>query len=141
MSFRTAGRNLSSDKAINTPVSFARRFLTLSITHFCKISNGAVQNDIFLLSLKNMGYTDKKFKRYNMIEIISSAKRDKLSLLRKKLSIQEGLVTKSSSKLTEEVFGEPLTPIEVVRTILQDVKEKKDEGKKEVIYIFSMTSL
>lgn len=63
-----------------------------------------------------------------MISIISSKEKEKLIALRRKLSIQEGLVTKSSSRLTEEVFGEPLSPIEVVRTILQDVKDKKDEG-------------
>ena len=63
-----------------------------------------------------------------MIPIISSKEKEKLIALRRKLSIQEGLVTKTSSHLTEKVFGEPLSPIEVVRTILQDVKENKDEG-------------
>jgi histidinol dehydrogenase len=48
--------------------------------------------------------------------------------LRKKLSVTEGIVSSQSSALTEKVFGEPLTPAQVVDRIIAEVKEKGDGG-------------
>jgi len=45
-----------------------------------------------------------------------------LRLLREKLSPQGDVVSPRGRALTEEVFGKPLTPIEVVRTICDDVQ-------------------
>ncbi len=63
-----------------------------------------------------------------MIRIITSSQKDEIRKLRNKLSINEGLVTKSSSALTRKVFGKALSPIEVVRIIIADVKAKGDNA-------------
>jgi histidinol dehydrogenase len=66
-----------------------------------------------------------------MIKIVSC---DNTSLpaeveeLRKKLSVTEGIVSSKSSALTERVFGEPLTPSQVVDRIISDVRLKGDDG-------------
>lgn len=63
-----------------------------------------------------------------MIRIISSTQREKIRELREKLSINEGLVTKSSAALTKKVFGKPLKPIEVVRKIISDIRAEGDKA-------------
>lgn len=47
-----------------------------------------------------------------------------LQTLREKLSPQGDVVSPRGRALTEEVFGRPLTPIEVVRTICDDVQKE-----------------
>ena len=47
-----------------------------------------------------------------------------LQLLRDKLSPQGDVVSPRGKALTEEVFGKPLTPIEVVETICHDVQSE-----------------
>ena len=63
-----------------------------------------------------------------MIRIVSSSKSDILFRLRKKLSLDEGLTTRRSNALTRKVFGKPLSPAEVVKTIIADVREEGDNA-------------
>jgi histidinol dehydrogenase len=59
-----------------------------------------------------------------MIKIIKSSDTEELRRLREKLSINEGIVTQRSKDLTLKVFGKPLSPREVVQTIIQDVRSQ-----------------
>ncbi len=47
-----------------------------------------------------------------------------MALLRKRLSPRGDVVSQAGQKRTMEIFGEPLTPLEVVRRICRDVEEK-----------------
>lgn len=49
-----------------------------------------------------------------------------LDTLRKSLGLDTGQVTKASQERTVEVFGEPLSPLSVVRRILDEVKMRGD---------------
>ena len=51
-----------------------------------------------------------------------------LQELRLKLSPQGDVVSPRGRALTEEVFGEALTPVEVVKKICQDVRETGTEA-------------
>lgn len=57
----------------------------------------------------------------------STAKSD-LATLRKSLSLEGGQVSAASSRRTKEVFGEPLSPVCVVRRIVDEVKLTGDEA-------------
>lgn len=63
-----------------------------------------------------------------MIKIISSNNINELDKLRRLLSPDEGLVTRRSAEITRKVFGKPLKPIEVVRTIIADIKKTGDKA-------------
>jgi histidinol dehydrogenase len=47
-----------------------------------------------------------------------------LAELRRKLSPQGNVVSEKGKKLTERVFGKPLTPQQVVETICEDVRQR-----------------
>ena len=66
----------------------------------------------------------KPIEAEHMIRIIQSSDTEELRKLRKKLSIGEGIVTQRSKELTIKAFGKPLTPREVVQTIIEDVKNQ-----------------
>ncbi len=51
--------------------------------------------------------------------------------LTRKLDLLEGAQSEASSKKTVEVFGKPLSPAEVVRTIVAAVRERGDEALLE----------
>ena len=53
--------------------------------------------------------------------------------LSRKLGAGAGMVSKASQEKTVAVFGAPLTPIEVVRKILSDVRARGDEAVLEYI--------
>src|SRR5258705_14024028 len=58
---------------------------------------------------------------------ISSASDDaaaQLLALRRRLSLQADVVSPRSRALTEKVFGQALTPSQVVRTICEDVRSR-----------------
>ncbi len=63
-----------------------------------------------------------------MIKIIRASDRSALVKLRKKLSINEGIVTAGSSALTRKVFGQDLRPLDVVKTIINEVKTTGDKA-------------
>ena len=63
-----------------------------------------------------------------MIKIISSTNIKELYSLRRTLSPEQGLITKRSSEITKKVFGKSLKPIEVVRTIIADIKKNGDNA-------------
>ena len=63
-----------------------------------------------------------------MIKIIKTIDRSALVKLRQKLSINEGIVTAGSSALTRKVFGRDLSPLEVVRIIIDEVKKTGDKA-------------
>ena len=48
-----------------------------------------------------------------------------------KLGLDGGMVSESSRRKTLEIFGEALTPLEVVRKILRDVRARGDEAISE----------
>ena len=50
--------------------------------------------------------------------------RAEMARLREKLSPRGDIVSQAGRKRTMEIFGEPLTPSEVVRRICRDVEEK-----------------
>ena len=54
-----------------------------------------------------------------------------LERLRQKLSMQEGVGTEAARRKTVEVFGRPLTPVEVVRTIIGEVRKRGDAAVLE----------
>ncbi|MDR0871463.1 MAG: histidinol dehydrogenase [Planctomycetaceae bacterium] len=49
---------------------------------------------------------------------------EKLQLLRNKLRIDGNIVSEAGKKKTVEIFGEPLTPVQVVKKICKDIKER-----------------
>ena len=54
-----------------------------------------------------------------------------LRRLREKLSFREGVVTEAARRKTIEAFGRPLTPVEVVKTIIADVRKRGDAAVLE----------
>jgi histidinol dehydrogenase len=60
--------------------------------------------------------------RIQRIDARSSASAAALTELRRKLSPQGNIVSEKGKKLTERVFGKPLTPQQVVETICEDVR-------------------
>ncbi len=52
---------------------------------------------------------------------------------RRKLNLQEGLVTQAARRKTIEVFGEPLSPREVVCRIIRDVRKRGDAAVLEYL--------
>ena len=57
--------------------------------------------------------------------------REELERLRRKLSLQAGVVTEAARRKTIEAFGRPLTPVEVVKTIIADVRRRGDAAVLE----------
>ncbi len=51
-----------------------------------------------------------------------------LDTLRNSLSVEDGQVTEASQQRTIEVFGEPLSPLSVVRRIIDEVRLRGDEA-------------
>lgn len=54
--------------------------------------------------------------------------RGDLAALRNSLSLEGGQVTAASNRRTKEAFGEPLSPVSVVRRIIDEVKLRGDEA-------------
>ncbi len=68
------------------------------------------------------------------MKIVRAAETDLAALLRElsaKLSISAGMVSSESEQKTIQIFGRPLTPQEVVRTIVADVRERGDPAVAE----------
>jgi histidinol dehydrogenase len=63
-----------------------------------------------------------------MIRIIPSSETSALEALREKLSVDEGLTTPASRRMTRKVFGRDLSPREVVETICRDVRKSGDKA-------------
>jgi len=64
--------------------------------------------------------------RHNEIDLSAA-----LGELSDKLRLGAGITSPSSDRKTVEVFGEPLSPLEVVRRILGDVRERGDAAVRE----------
>jgi len=64
--------------------------------------------------------------RHNEIDLSAA-----LGELSDKLRLSAGITSPSSDTKTVEVFGEPLTPLEVVRRIVRDVRERGDAALQE----------
>ncbi len=65
------------------------------------------------------------------MKLLRAAETDLSSALRAlsaKLSIRSGILSPQSEQKTIEVFGQPLTPQEVVRKIVAEVRERGDEA-------------
>jgi len=62
--------------------------------------------------------------RIQRIDARSNASAAALTELRRKLSPQGDIVSEKGKKLTERVFGKPLTPQQVVETICEDVRQR-----------------
>ena len=70
----------------------------------------------------------------SVIRILSDAGLDEaLAELTRELSVTAGAVSPASTELTQRVFGAPLTPIEVVRRIIEDVRERGDAALVEYV--------
>ena len=70
----------------------------------------------------------------NVIRILEGdALAEGLAELTRELSVTAGIVSPASMELTQRVFGAPLTPIEVVRRIIEDVRERGDEALVEYV--------
>ena len=68
------------------------------------------------------------------MKILRAAETDLSAALRElssKLGLGGGMVSESSRRKTLEIFGEALTPLEVVRRILRDVRARGDEAISE----------
>lgn len=62
--------------------------------------------------------------RIQRIDTRNGTSAPELAELRRKLSPQGNIVSEKGKKLTERVFGKPLTPQQVVETICEDVRQR-----------------
>ena len=63
-----------------------------------------------------------------IINLSDASARETIREMREKLSVSAGAVTPDSREKTIEAFGEPLSPLESVRRIVDDVRSHGDEA-------------